>query len=170
MNEPAFNPLYKGKSKQSTEAAPDPAPAKEFDTTTPVRVNIRRFTLNDLPRYQASLYPHLKEIFPHLHERMYGGWLQSTMQDNTAFLVCGDATVALAKMINDPLDPRPVVQIVFCLGDPKEFNGMYAEMLRWAKDIGAREARAWGDCRDQARALKILDTVKVTQMTMFYLD
>lgn len=130
------------KSQQSNEVAPEEIKPPEFDTTTPAQpTKIRRFTLNDLPRYEASLYPHLKKIFPHLHERMYGGWLRGCIQDNTCFFVCGEATVALAQIIHDPLDPRPVVEIVFCLGNPHEHRGIVNEIMRWTKDLGAREAR-----------------------------
>lgn len=165
-----FNPLYRGKSRQSTEAAPAPAAPEHFDTTTPaVAMVAHRFTLNDLPRYAESLYPALQEIFPHLHKNMYGGWLRSCIEDNATFFVCGNATVALAKMINDPLDPRPVVRILFCIGDPVEFPSMFAEMLRWAKDIGAREARYDASTREVKDYVKNIRT-ESRNMTIFHLD
>ncbi len=154
-------------TRQSTEAAPPPEPPKEFDTKTPALTAIRRFTLNDVPRYADKLYPHLKERFPHLHERMYGGWLRSCIDDNATFFVCGEATVAMAKMSRDPLDPRPVVDIVFCLGNPAEFVPLYREILRWSKDLGAFETRDKSPAaKEIARALKSNTGTYVT--TVFY--
>lgn len=154
-------------NRQSLEPPPETAPSPEFDTTTPVNMSVRRFTLNDLPRYADKLYPHLKERFPHLHERMYGGWLRSCIDDNATFFVCGNATVAMAKMIHDPLDPRPMVEVVFCLGAQEEFIGMYKEMLRWAKDLGAPEVRA-RDAGEIARMLKHQPT-ETRRVTVFHL-
>lgn len=170
MAEANFNPLDRVKMRQSHEAAPPPAPPKEFDTTTPVKVDVRRFSLNDLPRYADKLYPVLKEIFPHLHQGMYGGWLRSCITDNASFFIVGKATVAMAKMINDPLDPRPVVQLVFCFGDLAEFKGMYEEMLRWAKDVGAREARLQSEnVREVAKLLNHKPT-EMRTIAVFHLD
>lgn len=159
-------------TKQSTEVAPEPQEAPKFDTTTPAQpTKIRRFTLNDLPRYQENLYPHLKRIFPHLHERMYGGWLRSCIQDNSAFFVCAEATVALAQIIHDPLDPRPVVDIVFCLGDYKEYRGIVDEIMRWTKDIGAREARYVSDNHQSfVRSTGRNDRTESRTMTVFRVD
>lgn len=166
-----FNPLYRAKSKQSTEAAPPPAEPEKFDTTTPaVNTVVRRFTLNDMPRYSESLYPVLKGMFPHLHERMYGGWLRSWMEDNATFFICGNATVALAQMVNDPLDPRPTVTIKFCFGEPAEFEAMYREILRWAKDIGARYVRLEAEnARDVSKLLKHPNT-EMRTAAIFYMD
>lgn len=166
----SFNPLARGKSRQSTEAAPPAAEAHKFDTTTPVQVTVRRFTLNDLPRYADAMYPVLQDIFPHLHKNMYGGWLRSCMDDNATFFVCGNATVALAKMDHDPLDPRPVVKIVFCIGDPAEYEGMGKEILRWAKDIGAREARfETGNGHEIGKVFKHTK-MEVRKIAVFHLD
>ena len=79
------------------------------------------------------------------------------MDDNATFFICGNATVAMAKMYHEPLDPRPFVKIVFCLGDGAEFPAMYKEMLRWAKDLGAPEAMA-ENASEIARMLKLPNT------------
>ena len=153
--------------KQSLEPPPAPEPKRVFDTTTPAETTVHRFTLNDLPRYADKLYPHLKERFPHLHERMYGSWLRSCITDNATFFVCGNATVAMAKMVHDPLDPRPMVDVVFCLGDESEFVPIYKEMLRWAKDLGAPEMRAF-NADHIARLLK-LPNIEKRRMVVFKL-
>ena len=90
-----FNPLTDTvkpleKSKQSFDLAPDPEPSQEFDTTTPAIVYRapRRFTLGDLPRYADGLYPHLKKLFPHINDRMYGGWIRGCINDNSCLFIC----------------------------------------------------------------------------------
>lgn len=131
------------KIMQSTEVATEVEKVQVFDTETPALTDTtpRRFDLSDLPRYADKLYPILKKIFPHINDRMYGGWLRGCIVDNACHFVTIEGGVAMAQVINDPLDPRPVVSVTFNLGTKAHWLILYQEMVRWGKDIGAKEIR-----------------------------
>lgn len=129
--------------QQSVEPAPEPAPPQEFDTYTPATTDKtpRRFDLGDLPRYGNSLYPYLKKAFPHLHERMYSGWLRGCIQDNSCHFVAIDGTVAMAFVEREAVNPIPFVDIKFVFGLPEDFHIVYEDIVRWGKNLGVSEIR-----------------------------
>lgn len=142
------NPLLavaRTRSAQSLEVAPALVQPQVFDTTTPAVLSgaVRRFSLGDLPKYADEMFVSLHEIFPHINTRMYGGWLRSCIQDNASYFVCLDNAVMLAQVMHDPMDPRPYVQIVFALGDKADKTALLKDTLRWARMLGAIEARAY---------------------------
>ncbi len=148
-----FNPLTDTvkslpKIKQSLELAPDPEPAQVFDTKTPAVAfkAPRRFTLGDLPRYADVLYPRLKDLFPHINDRMYGGWLRGCINDNSCLFVCIDAeqnagAAGMAFIGRDPLNPVPFVDVLFVIGVDDVRIAIYQKVMQWAKELGATEVR-----------------------------
>lgn len=138
------NPLLaKPLPLQSTEVVREPVLMPALDTTTPAvsATAPRRFSLGDLPRYSDQMFGVLQHVFPHLHDRMYAGWLRGCIQDNASYFICLDGAVMLSQVAHDPLDPRPYVQIVFTLGSEPEKILLLKDTLRWASSLGAREAR-----------------------------
>ena len=147
-----FNPLTDTvvvKSHQSFDLAPDLEPAKELDTTTSAIANQepRRFDLNDLPYYADRLYPRLKNLFPHINDRMYGGWIRGCINDNACLFLCTDVkegqggVCGMAFVRHDPLDPVPYVQILFVIGEDAVRLAMYERIAKWGRDMGAKEVR-----------------------------
>jgi hypothetical protein len=181
----SFNPLEqlakRKASKQavtaprfSTEPAPEPVPDAVFDTTTPaVSTNVpRRFDLGDLPGAGANLYPYLKKAFPHLHERMYGGWLRGCIQDNTCHftVIDGEAgrTVGMAFMEREAVNPIPYVDIKFVFGQPVDFPAMYADIVQWAKNLDA--SRVQQDQYDTDELAGYLPDLKLEKRLVTVLD
>jgi hypothetical protein len=148
-----FNPLTDSvksasKSRESFDLAPDPTPLPVLDTTTPAvaKKEPRRFTLGDLPRYADALYPKLKEIFPHINDRMYGGWIRGCINDNSCFFVCIDAeqnegAAGMAFIGHDPLSPVPFIDVLFVIGLESVRIDMYKKIVKWAGEVGAKEIR-----------------------------
>lgn len=130
----------------SIEPAPELAPAKVFDTTTPAAPPqiARRFGLGDLPRYGNAIFPILQKIFPHINDRMYGGWLRNIIDDNASLFICVDGAVLLAQRWNEPMNPRPYVQVVFWCGSKGLEFPLYEEVIRWTTNMGAGEIRLSG--------------------------
>lgn len=152
MTTQKVNPLidmFKSKVRDmpSIEPAPEPAAPKQFDTTTPASPpeNARRFGLGDLPRYGSKLFPILKKIFPHINDRMYGGWLRNIIDDNASLFVCLESgAVLLAQRWNEPMNPRTYVQVVFWCGGEGMEMPLYDEVIRWAANMDASEIRLSG--------------------------
>ena len=147
-----FNPLtdvVKPQVHQSFELAPDPVEPEKFDTTTPAvpLKEPRRFDLNDLPRYAEALYPKLKQLYPHVNDRMYGGWLRGCINDNSCLFLAIDApdgakgAACMAFIRHDPLDPVPYVQILFAIGEDAVRLAMYERIAKWGRDMSAKEVR-----------------------------
>ena len=148
-----FNPLADAvvptpKSRESFDLAPDPVPSAVLDTTTPAvaKKEPRRFTLGDLPRYADALYPRLKQLFPHINDRMYGGWIRGCINDNSCFFVCIDAAqdegaAGMAFIGHDPLSPVPFVDVLFAIGLEPVRVEMFKKIVKWAGEIGAKEIR-----------------------------
>lgn len=146
-----FNPLtdtVKPISKQSFELAPDPVPEIELDTKTPAvdYREPRRFTLGDLPRYADALYPHLKRLFPHINDRMYGGWIRGCINDNSCLFICitddtDQGAVGMAFIGRDPLNPVPFVDVLFVIGSNDVRVHIYQKIMKWGQEIGAHEVR-----------------------------
>lgn len=175
-----FNPLTDTvkplpKSKQSLDLAPDPEPAQIFDTTTPaVPLKApRRFTLGDLPRYADALYPHLKRLFPHINDRMYGGWLRGCINDNSCLFVCIDAEVGkgaagMAFIGRDPLNPVPFVDVLFVIGADEVRVGIYQKIMAWAKELDAMEVKVRALVADEV--LKKIPGVESREEIIVILD
>lgn len=158
MNTKKTNPLlkaYKDKApqaRQSVEIAPEPAAKQVFDTTTPASAPMtpRRFMLGDLPRYADKLFPILKQLFPHLTDRVYGGWLRNIINDNSSLLICVDVgAVMFARIAYDAFNPVPYVEMVFNIGSPSEARKVLVQdAVRWGKSIGVKEVRFLEDYDD----------------------
>lgn len=157
MAKDKFNPLtdvVKPLVRQSFDLAPDPVEAEKLDTTTPAvpPKEPRRFELGDLPRYADALYPKLKQLYPHINDRMYGGWVRGCIQDNACLFLCIDApdgapgAAGMAFVAHDPLDPVPYVNILFVIGEESIRVKFYEKVVKWARDLNAKEVRdALGD-------------------------
>lgn len=167
---PKFNPITESveapKSRPSFDLAPDPAPAPEFDTTTPAvaKREPRRFDLGDLPRYADVLYPRLKELYPHINQVMYGGWIRGSIENNSCLFLCIDApddeggAAGMAFIMHDPLDPVPYVDVLFVLGEESVYLEIHKRILKWAGEVGAKEVRIRADL-DEGAAKKNLGYV-----------
>jgi len=146
MNKPTD---VKTKSRQSFDAPAEPEVAPKLDTVTPAvpLKEPRRFDLNDLPRYADVLYPRLKELFPYINDRMYGGWIRGCISDNACLFLCIDApdgqggAACMAFIAHDPLNPVPYVDVLFVLGKEEIRVHMYRKIMKWAKELGARQVR-----------------------------
>lgn len=156
-----FNPLtdtVQAKSHQSFDLAPDPEPAVKLDTTTPAVAyrEPRRFDLNDLPRYAEALLPRLKELYPHVNERMYGGWIRGCINDNACHFVCIDApdgapgAAGMAFVMHDPLDPVPYVNVLFVIGEEAVRVSIYEKIVKWSREVNAKEVRVRDEVIDPA--------------------
>lgn len=175
-----FNPLTDTvkpllKSKQSFDLAPDPEPVAKLDTTT-LAVALkepRRFTLGDLPRYADALYPRLKDLFPHINDRMYGGWIRGCINDNSCLFICIDAEIGegaagMAFIGRDPLNPVPFVDVLFVIGADEVRVGIYQKIMTWAKELGAHEVRVRALVADEV--LKKIPGVEPRYVTDVVLD
>ena len=145
----AFNPLERlaqvkrasAPFQQSREPAPEPAPVQVFDTITPaVSPNMpRRFDLGDLPSVAGKLFPYLKESFPHLNEKMYGGWLRGCIQDNNCHFTVIEGlegkTVSMAFLEREAVNPIPYVDIKFVFGQPGDLPKAYEDIVKWAESM-----------------------------------
>lgn len=146
----------KPKRFQSVEVAPEPIPAQKFDTVTPAvgRDIVRRFSLDDLPRYADKLFPLLKTKYPHLNDRMYGGWLRGCISDNSCLFICIDGAVLMAHIMHWPMSPDPLVWFAFCFGRMEGRELLYEHMFTWAAGTGAREVYVEGADDDLLTKLK----------------
>lgn len=178
----AFNPLERLARKkvttpmpqQSTEPAPEPAASQVFDTMTPaVSPNMpRRFDLGDLPSIAANLYPYLKNAFPHLHERMYAGWLRGCIQDNTCHFTVIEGlegkTVSMAFLEREAVNPIPYVDIKFVFGQPVDYQKAYGDIVQWAKHMGA--SRVQQSQYDLDSLAELLPNLVLRPLTLTVLD
>lgn len=177
-----FNPLERLARKktapflpqQSTEPAPDPAPARVFDTITPAAsTNMpRRFDLGDLPSVAGNLYPYLKEAFPHLHERMYAGWLRGCIQDNNCHFTVIEGfegrTVSMAFLEREAVNPIPYVDIKFVFGQPVDYSKAYGDIVQWAKNLGA--SRIQQNQYDMEQLAELLPNLKLESRLVTLLE
>ena len=155
MAKDKFNPLtdtVKSLPRQSFDLAPDPEPYAVLDSTTPALApkEPRRFDLNDLPRYADALYPKLKQLYPHIHDRMYGGWVRGCINDNACLFLSIDApngepgAAGMAFIMHDPLDPVPYVNVLFAIGHEDVRVAIYEKIVKWARELSAKEVRVCG--------------------------
>lgn len=178
MAKDKFNPLtdaVKPQVRQSFDLAPDPIVEVKLDTTTPAVApkEPRRFDLNDLPRYADALYPRLKTIYPHINERMYGGWVRGCINDNACLFLCIDAqngapgAAGMAFVMHDPLDPVPYVNVLFVIGEDSVRADIYKKIVKWSRELNAKEVRV-SDLTQDVLFKEVNEAV--VEMTTYVLD
>jgi len=134
--------IRRGPGRPRKEIQP-PEPAPIFDTR-PVKPIIRRLDQAALNLLAPWLVPLLQEQFGVQNQTIVNGWLRMWMLENQFNIACSDHAVGLAQIVNDPMDPTPIVEEVFTFCQPGfETDGIeiYRHFEAWGKLVHATEFR-----------------------------
>ena len=113
---------------------------------TPRTITSRRFILPDWTDTQNWLLPRLKVKLPHLQDIQIHGWIRSITDAQEFMFIRTENAVACAQMVKDVMSSAPEVIERFVLakdrtqpGQVEECQHLYADLFRWAQNVGARD-------------------------------
>ncbi len=145
-----------------TAVTPQPPPPENvpIDTKTPVDATVIPFTQLDTPKWGPWMMARLAFLWPHVNSMNYMSILMQIMGDKGSILIRSRRAIVLAVMTRESMEPRPVVDIIFCFKhDPnsqeqdKDVSLLFRRVEDWARGMGARGVRIMNpDNCDSARA------------------
>lgn len=132
----------------SVTPSPPPPDRAEMDTTTPIDATVVPFTQLDTPKWGPWLMARLAFVWPHVNAMNYMSVLMQIMGDKGSILIRSRRAILMAVCSREALEPRPVVDIVFCFKhDPnskeqdKDVKILTRRVEDWARGMGARGVR-----------------------------
>ncbi len=121
-----------------------PIEMAEIDTTTPTDVTVIPFTEIHFAKWGPWVLGRLALIFPHLNNFNFRGILGQHIGVNTSLFLRTKKALILAVVTRETLEPRPYIDIVFCLKhfpevqeDDKEVRLLFRRVEDWARGHGA---------------------------------
>lgn len=125
-----------------------PPEVEPMDTTTPMDNSIRAFTRMDIPKWGPWVLARLQYFWPHLNTFNYVGLLGQFMSDRGTLLLRARKALIMAVITREPLEPRPVCDIVFCFKhtpdneqENKDVRLLFRRVEDWARTQGVRYVR-----------------------------
>lgn len=132
----------------SVTPPPPPPDAQKFDTTTPIDVSVIRFTQMHIAKWGPWMLARLAFLWPHFNSMNYIGILMQHMSSPGTLFIRSKFAVLLAVISRDTLDPRPVVDIIFCFKhhpdsqpEDKYVRMLFRHAEDWARSQGAMGLR-----------------------------
>ncbi len=172
----AQKPKLKPNLTSVTPAGP-PVEAPEIDTTTPIDISVIPFTHRDQPKWSAWMIGRMGEFWPHIGVMNYAGIMNQHMGQNSSLFIRAKKAILLAVVTRETLDPRPIVDIIFCfkhIPDDEQQNKdvrlLYRRVEDWAKHHGARYVRIMHPERIDMTQSRIKDALWCEEDKMFLKD
>lgn len=141
---------------------PDPVlPLPALDTSA-ISVPVSRFSLADFPECEEYLRDRLISAIPQISLMNYRSWMTSWINSNEHLFLKAPNAIGLAGIAYDPMEPRPVIQMIFLFCEGNEHLSQVIKIVRewerWGKTLGARELNLTGISEVAQGKLKSLIT------------
>jgi hypothetical protein len=120
------------------------ATAKLKVDEAPKIYDVRRFGVADVRKRGQWIVDRLKDRYAGAKDGELLSWITNAAQSNIFWFMQTDQAVACAQIVREAISPHPKVMELFVLCEPEgedQAAFLYAEMLTWAKQIGADELR-----------------------------
>ncbi len=142
-------PVARPKPDLTTVTPAVPPPESEaMDTTTPMDISIRAFTMQDIPKWGAWALGRLALVWPHLTSFNYIGILGQCMADRGTLFLRAPRALIMAVVTREALSARPVCDIVFCFKhiiddeqQNKDVRLLFRRVEDWARGQGVKQVR-----------------------------